>query len=494
MKEARPRHPFATIPVLVVAVAVTLGLLLLAQWHGFHRDELYFIVAGRNPALGYPDQPPLTPLLSAAATALLGVEPYVVRILPAILVGVSIVLVASMARVMGGDTRAQFIAAVTIGLSGLLAAGHLGSTATYELFLWTVVMWLVVRLLDGADARLWLAVGAVSGLALQNKQTALVLGAGLVGGLLLARRRDVLSSPWPWIGGLLAAIIWAPNLAWQAANGFPQLEMAGSIGREATENRVMLVPELLLLAGPLLFPVLLAGIWRLVRAPEAEPWRAIPFGFAVVVILVLLSGGKSYYATGMFGPLMAAGAIAVAAWIARGHGRTRGAVVAGAAMLSGVLVAVLTLPVLPPPTLAQTPISEIYPESAEQVGWPELVDTVRSAADTLSPEERAEAIVLTANYGEASAIELLGEDLPAVYSGHNAYGFWGPPPEEARTTILVGHWNPESIRSAVGQCELAGRVDNGIDLDNQEQGAGVWVCRDRPGTWEQSWPGLRHLD
>ena len=105
----------------------------------------------------------------------------------------------------------------------------------------------------------------MSGLALQNKQTALVLGVGLVGGLLLARRWAVLRSVWLWIGGAIAALIWAPNLAWQALNGFPQLEMAGSIAREATENRVMLVPELLLLAGPLLFPVLLAGIWRLVR-------------------------------------------------------------------------------------------------------------------------------------------------------------------------------------------------------------------------------------
>ena len=361
MTEAPQRQPFATIPVVVIAVAVSVGLLLLAQWHGFHRDELYFIVAGRHLDFGYPDQPPLTPLLSVAATALLGVEPFVVRILPALSAGASIVLVASMARDMGGNGRAQVIAAVTIGLSGLLAAGHLGSTATYELFLWTLALWLVVRLLDGADARLWLAVGAVSGLALQNKQTALVLGAGLVGGLLLARRWDVLRSPWLWIGGLVAALIWAPNLAWQALQGFPQLEMASRIASEAAENRIMLVPELLLLAGPLLFPVLLAGIWHLARAPDAEPWRAIPFAFAVVVVLVLLSGGKSYYASGMFGPLMAAGAIAVTRWLARGRGRLRATAFAIAAATSGLLIAVLSLPVLPPPILARTPISELYP-------------------------------------------------------------------------------------------------------------------------------------
>jgi len=87
--------------------------------------------------------------------------------------------------------------------------------------------------------------------------------------------------------------------------------------------------------------------------------------------------------------------------------------------------------------LAQTPISEVYPESAEQVGWPELVETVAAAADELTADEREHAVILAINYGEAGAVELLGEDLPPVYSGHNGFGFWGPPPEEATNTILV---------------------------------------------------------
>ena len=385
MGQVSTRQPFATLPVLAIAAGVVIGLLVLAQWHGFHRDELYFVVAGRHPAFGYPDQPPLTPLLAAAATALFGVEPFASRVLPALCAGATVAVVAGMARDMRGGVRTQVLAAVTMAVSGLLAAGHLGSTATYEILLWTVVMWLVVRLLDGGDARLWLAVGVVSGVALQNKQTALLLGAGLVGGLVLSRRWDVFRTPWPWLGGLLALLIWSPNLAWQAANGFPQLEMARSIANEATENRVNLVPELLLVAGPLLFPISVAGIWRLLRSPEAAPWRALGIGFVVVLLLVFISGGKSYYAAATLGPLIAAGSITTVAWVERGHGRLRGSVLAVAAICSGVLVAVLTLPVLPPPVLAGSPIAEIYPESAEQVGWPELVEVVEDAASVRRP-------------------------------------------------------------------------------------------------------------
>lgn len=486
------RHPFALVPVLVVAAIATIGLLLLAQWHGFHRDELYFIVAGQNPAFGYPDQPPLAPLLSALTAAIVGIEPIAVRILPAVSVGVVIVLTALMARDMGGSSRAQVVAAITIALSGLLAAGHLGSTATYEILLWTVLLWIVVKLLGGADARLWLAVGLVAGIALQNKQTALILGIGLAAGLLVARRWDVLRSPWLWLGGLIAAMVWAPNVIWQASNGFPQLEMARAISDRIGDERAMIIPELLLLAGPLLFPVLLAGIWRLTRGSDAQPWRALAAAFVVSLALVLLSGGKSYYVAAYFGPLMAAGAIATDGWLGRGRQQLRTVVFAGAAAISGLLMIVLTLPVLPPATLAQTPIAELYAETAEQVGWPELVDEVRSAAESLTDEERILAVVFTANYGEAAAVELLGDDLPAAYSGHNAYGLWGPPPESAINTIVVGHW--PAPPPGLGECQHTGTVDNGFDLENQEQGAGIWVCRDRTSTWLDIWPDLQHLD
>jgi hypothetical protein len=494
MTKDSPRQPFATVPVAVISAVVTVGLLLVAQWHGFHRDELYFVVAGRHPALGYPDQPPLTPLLAAGATALFGVEPFASRVLPALAAGISVVLVAAMARDMGGRPRAQSLAAVAMAVSGLLAAGHLGSTATYEILLWTLVMWLVIRLLDGGDVRLWLLVGVIAGIALQNKQTALLLGAGLAGGLLLARRWDVLRSPMLWVGGLIAMLIWAPNLAWQVANDFPQLEMARNIAREAGANRADLVPELVLIAGPLLFPIAVAGLWWQLRSPAAAPWRAIPIAFGIVFALVLFLGAKSYYLAGMLGPLLAAGSIVTAGWIERGRGRARGLAVAVAAACSGLLIVVLTLPVVPPPVFADSPLAEIYPETAEQIGWPELVQVVEGATASLAPAELTRTVAFTANYGEAGAIELLGEGVPPVYSGHNGYGYWGPPPEDSTNTIVVGHWDSGSVSELFGRCQLFGRVDNGIGLDNEEQGAGIWICRDRTRPWHELWPLLRHLD
>lgn len=484
------RAPFAVQGVVAIAVIAVLGLLALSQAYGFHRDELYFIVAGRHPDLGYVDQPPIAPLLSAAAVAVLGLEPYALRILPALTVGACILLVAAIAREMGGTSRAQLLAALTLAVSGYLAAGHIGVTATYDLGFWALILWLATRLLRGADPRLWLVIGAVAGVGLLNKHLVLFLAGGLFVGLVV-HRRDLLRSRWPWLGAVLALLIWSPNLGWQIANGLPQLEMARRIGGDGVENRVMLLPELLLLAGPLLFPVSVIGLWTLMRDPGLAPFRALGTSFLAILAVVLATGGKSYYVAGALPALMAAGAIAVDRWLVRG--RWRPAVFAAAAVGSFALLAVLTLPVLPAPTLATTPIPDLYGENAEQVGWPELVSSVRTVADALPADQRSRAVILTANYGEHGALELLGEGLPPVYSGHNATWAWGPPPDDRDVVILVGWWGEPGTSTRFGACSTKATIDNAAAMPNEERGAPVAVCSTlRP--WSQMWDELRHLD
>jgi hypothetical protein len=148
------------------------------------------------------------------------------------------------------------------------------------------------------------------------------------------------------------------------------------------------------------------------------------------------------------------------------------------------------LPLVPVERLAATPIVDVNYDAGETVGWPRLAATVAEVRAGLPAGEPV--AVLTANYGQAGAVDRFAPRLGPAYSGHNAYGSWGPPPDDVGTLIVVGY-PEERLAPWFGGVELAARVDNGVGLDNEEQGAPVWVATDRLAPWSQIWPALRRL-
>jgi len=484
---------FVPWPVLLTAGLMLVWLLALSDAYGFHGDEMYYVVAGQHPAFGYVDQPPLTPLLSAASVALLGVSPTAVRVLPALEMALVVLLVASIARGLGGSRRAQVLASITAALSGYLGAGHLDTTTEPDLLAWALILWLLVKLLAGGDRRLWLAVGVVAGIDLENKDTLLFLGVGLLVALVVTRRWDVVRSPWAWAAIGIALLMWAPNIAWQAANGWPQVTMARAIAGYADDNRAQVVPLLWLFSGPLLFPLSAAGLFWVLRAKAAAPWRVIGIGALVALAVVVVTGGKAYYAIGTVSVFMAAGAIVLDRWLARGRLPLKAVSFAVAATLSGVVIALLTLPVLPLDTYARSSLPAAVPDTANQVGWPQFVATVEGVVAALPPDERARAVILTNDYSEASPLVLLGSGLPPVYSGHNAYWAWGPPPADRTVVIHVGDWRPADWGSFFAGCHTVASVDNGLGIANSMQGELIWVCTGLQQPWSVMWPDLRTI-
>jgi hypothetical protein len=204
----------------------------------------------------------------------------------------------------------------------------------------------------------------------------------------------------------------------------------------------------------------------------------------------MATGGKPYYLTGLLPALVGAGAVPVAAWLERGRRRARRALVAVAFVLSAVVGLLTSVPVLPASD-AGTVIG-MNGDIGETIGWPDLVRTV-AAVERRLPDSRR-AVVLTANYGEAGAIERYGPalGLPPAYSGHNAYGDWGPPPDGSGPVITVG-LPPTLAGERLRGCRFAARIDNRAGVDNDERGALVMICSGPRRSWSREWPALRHL-
>ncbi|GAA0400500.1 hypothetical protein GCM10009530_60420 [Microbispora corallina] len=340
-----------------------------------------------------------------------------------------------------------------------------------------------MRLLAGADRRLWLVVGLAAGTGLENKDTLLFLAAGLAMGLVLTRRWDVVRSPWPWAATGIALLLWAPNLAWQATNGWPQLTMASRIAGYAADNRAQIVPLLWLFTGPLLFVVSAAGVAWVFRSRDAARWRAIGVAGLLALALAAVTGGKAYYAIGGVAVFMAAGSIVVDRWLARGHARLKGAGFAVAAAMSGVLIGYLTLPVLPLTAYAASSLP-----TAAGICLHGRRGGGRPAGGRACPSGDPDY-----DYSEASALVLLGSGLPPVYSGHNAYWAWGPPPARRTVIVHVGDWRPADWSRFFIGCHDVARIDNGLGIQNGEQGKAVSVCTGLKAPWTSMWSGLRTI-
>ena len=128
-----------------------------------------------------------------------------------------------------------------------------------------------------------------------------------------------------------------------------------------------------------------------------------------------------------------------------------------------------------------------------EFGWPELTSAVRQAYESLTPAERADAVIVTDTYWQASALDQFDRDrLPPIYSPSRGFGYFGMPPDNASALIAVGvndaflHWDFDHV-------EPVAKVDSRIGYPGNTQNVTVWKCTDLRHPWSQVWPTLMHL-
>jgi hypothetical protein len=483
---------FALWPVAAVAGLLTVVLIALSGRYGYHRDELYFIECGKHLAWGYPDQPPLVPLIARLMTALAPGSIVLLRLPSAIASGLLVLLTGLLTRELGGRRTAQVLAGAVIAVAPLvLGSGHLLSTTTFDLPAWALLCLILLRILRTGERRLWPLAGLVAGVGLMDNDLVASLIAAVVVGIAVAGPRATFRSGWFYAGGAIALAIWSPYLAWQASHGWPELSLERSIAAGNSGSSApwwLIVPEQLALVPVYFAPVWIAGLVRLFRDPELRWCRAVGVAYPVLAVAFMLTGGKPYYLAGMFPVLLAAGAQSAVDWVGR-VGKPRRRLVAVGLALS-LLELPVTLPVLPVSVVHDTPIVALNYDAGETIAWPTFVGEIAAVYRSLPPAQRAHAIVLTRNYGEAGAVDRYGpaDGLRAAYSGHNGFWYWGPPPASAATAVVVGY--DRSQLSFCTSVRLAVTLNNHLGVSNQEQGTPVWICQPSR-SWAAIWPSQR---
>lgn len=471
----------------------------MAGRYGFHRDELYYIAAGRHLGFGYVDYPPITAVIARISTMVFGHSLVGLRVWPALAGSAVVVLAGLIARELGGGRFAQILAGLLVVCSPFfLGTNSLLQTVSFDQLTWAVCLYLIARILArGGSPRRWLGLGVAFGIGLETKYTILLLGLGLVVGLLATAQRRSLGTPWPWLAGLVAATLLAPNLAWQVAHGWPTIEFLGKHNAAmAAENPpTRFLYEQIFLIGFAAAPLWVRGLVELLHRPQ---FRTLGIAAVVVLAGLLLQRAKSYYAGPIYPLLFAAGAVTferftkrpATSWWRRWLGVRS---VPVALVLSAIVVLPFSLPVLPMRTMANLGLGDLRTDYAEMIGWPQLVEQVDAAFDTLPTADRATGRVLASNYGEAGAVDWFGPTLglPSAISGHDTYWFWRPRQQPAGPLVTLGYQEPQ-LRTLCGTLTQVGTVSNPIDIANEEQGGPIFICRDLRMPLD-AWPSFRRF-
>ena len=330
-----------------------------------------------------------------------------------------------------------------------------------EPLIWTGCAFLLLRLIQTGDTRLWLPFGLLSGVGILNKHTMLLFGFALVVGLLLTRERRLLFSRWLLLGGLLALVVILPHLVWEIRHGFPHFEVLANIrrdGRDVSVGFLQFWQMELLFLNPAAAPVWLTGLVGLFAAARLRSARVFGWAFLIVIgCLFLTTPGshKTYYAAAAYPMLIAAGAVLIEPAL-RGRvdalaeagrpGRARRR--RGARRADGHPDPAARTPTCATRrrsgsrsrgsrTAPRTPCPRCSPTASAGRRWSRRW---RGSTTRCRPSVRAKTGIFANDFGQGGAIDFYGPryGLPKAIGGHLAYWYWGPRGYTGESLIVLG--------------------------------------------------------
>ncbi len=463
------------VPALALAVLAGHVLVNVISPYELHRDAFLYLAMGRHLRFWRMDFPPLIGVIAQVERGILGDSLVAIRLSSALSHAALVILAGLMARELRGGRFAQGLAALVVVLIPLfLRPGALFEPVTLDQLWWTVGLYALARMArraPGDAAREWLLLGAVCGLGLLTKFSILFFGLSVLVATLLSDRRRDLATPWPWLAGALALAIGSPSVVGQILLGWPVLGQMDDLqsGQLERVTYAMFLREQAVMLGPW---VALAAVGLVTLfGRRFRPFRVVGFACLVVFLLLMALHGKPYYVGPIYPALLAAGSVALERWtrtrrwprgeaaperstagtlgrpatarsVVPAWGRRVRAGTVAVAILVGIVLVPMGLPILPAATMARyaramgitslvttnhgvvLPLPQDY---ADMTGWEAFADTVARVWRSLPPEDRAEAVLIANNYGEAGALDYYGPErgLPPAIAPVGSYWFFG---------------------------------------------------------------------
>ena len=426
---------------------------------GLQRDEYLYLDEANHLAWGFLEVPPMIPFIAWISTGLFGNTLLAVKIFPALVGAITILLLGLFVKELGGGKWAQIIAAI-----GFLASpAFLGSNALFQpvsfnQFLWFVGAIIVLKILNSQQEesppyQYWLILAVVAALGVYTKYSVLFFYFGVFVALICTSYRSLLLSKWPYITLLITVALISPNIWWQYSHDFP---IVGHMA-ELREIQLVNVTWQSFFMSQLTFHSATALIWLpgLVYAirHNDERYRFMAICFIAIIVIIYMGDGKGYYTIGAYTMLFALGGI----FWERLSPRYSWTVIPIVVLLNLPLTPI-ALPILPlekmisystfvqddlnmkePFRWEDGVVRDLRQDYADMLGWDEIPPKVAKVYNSLSEDERKHCLVWGGHYGQAGVLNYEREKygLPECRSFNSSYVAWVPEDFHIKAQIQV---------------------------------------------------------
>jgi 4-amino-4-deoxy-L-arabinose transferase-like glycosyltransferase len=430
--------------ITAVFVLIKLFLHLLTYNHyELHRDEMLFFNQGSYLSFGNVSVPPFISWVAFLIKAIFGYSVFGIRLIPMVLGSLSVIIIAKLVRELGGKQIALILSCTAFVLSpGFLIFDSLFTVNVFDQFFWLVIAYLIIKMANGNNPKLWLWIGLVCGLAFLNKYLVVYLMAGYIIALLSTVQRKLIFNQYFVYALLIGLLIISPNIYWQFSHGWPIFRQIEEIKKTQMVN---MKPSNFLIDFFNLNYVAtffwLSGLIGVFVIKDEKRYRYLGVATLVIVFLFMLTKGKAYYALGLIPVLFALSGYILEKYLTHKLNIIN-------YFIFSILILFLSLaipfsiPVFSFEKLSQYSektdgfvsypfsrwedgkihhISQIF---SDMTGWKEMVGLVKKAYLKIPEEERTNATIYAErNYGYAGAVHFYGKQyhLPEAITFLDSY-------------------------------------------------------------------------
>lgn len=473
---------------LLAAIKCILPFFLQDSIYEPHRDELLYLAEGQHMAWGFMEVPPLLSVF-AWLTHLFGNGMFWIKIWPSLFGAFTYILLGKIILSLNGKSFALWLGFLAFFFCGYLRVHFLFQPNFLEIFFYTLIAYGLIRYIQ-TNQNKWLYItGMATGFGMLSKYSIAFFIIAVLIGLMLTKERKIYRNKHFYYAGLLALLIFLPNIIWQASRHFPVAHHMAEL--EQTQLQYISPASFLLDQVIMFLPcffIWMRGLYFVSFSKGGKDYRFLGWSYIIVIILLLLLHGKSYYSLGLYPPLLAFGAYHVEEIT-----KTRLKILRYAMPIIiiglGILILPSALPIFEPVKLSQLykkmnvekfgvlkwedlqnhPLPQDF---ADMLGWEEAGTKMAAAYATLDSNEKKHAILFCDNYGVAGAVNYYGMryNLPQAYSDNASFLYWLPANLHIDNLILLTDDPKEMEHKFVKEFESAKLYDSITSTYARERG------------------------